>query len=656
MADVFVGDTGNSATNGTNLQSALNAANPGDNIILTAGAVYDGPFNLPDRSAVNGQPITVKGTASLPEGRISPAYASSMPRCRSNGLGGIQGGVFELAANAGWWVLDGLEMVDNTSTSDTIPTMVDGVTAGCHDLTVQRCYIHNKQVAPDYFRNIRFGIQFEGSGCTVKWCHIDIQGYYKSSEPAYIMIDSNCFISVGGSNITLEDNYLSSWYVEYFLGGGDTAPQNTANVTSSSTTSGTFDNVTGLAAGIIMRCDFAMVGTWNTSTNVFTRTSGATMTSADIDRRGTLTQGSLTGIYRITAVAGSDYTMVCDAGNPSIPSGAVTHVVYEMARVNSVAGSVVNYTPFGMRSLQQAPSVAKWCYGMQGLVANVTVRGNLFYKDPLFAVDAFAHTGNNPKGYFEIKHCANLLVENNRFDGWPACSLAWTASNQNGTAPWCTCKDVVFKNNWVNMFSAIIISDNQYTDTNTPAKNFLFYNNLLKGSRNWFQGGSSVGTPIETPDAGANANVRAIHNTIINDGSFSGGYNGVTGGLGVMPNHAFVDNIVNYMGNGLMCFFGDFAQSTCWPSGDFRNNAVIDTQAVGFNANWWGVGSILTPIQTSFEAIGFTSLAAGDYRLLASSPYYHAATDGKDPGVDWNEFNNAQQEDTSIILLGRGIT
>jgi len=37
--------------------------------------------------------------------------------------------------------------------------------------------------------------------------------------------------------------------------------------------------------------------------------------------------------------------------------------------------------------------------------------------------------------------------------------------------------------------------------------------------------------------------------------------------------------------------------------------------------------------------IGYVNLAAGDYRLASTSPYKGAASDGKDIGIDWNQFN-----------------
>jgi hypothetical protein len=43
----------------------------------------------------------------------------------------------------------------------------------------------------------------------------------------------------------------------------------------------------------------------------------------------------------------------------------------------------------------------------------------------------------------------------------------------------------------------------------------------------------------------------------------------------------------------------------------------------------------------SLVNVGYTNVAGGDYSLSSISPYKGAASDGKDIGVDWNQFNAA---------------
>ncbi|MBZ5559207.1 MAG: hypothetical protein LAO77_18195 [Acidobacteriia bacterium] len=72
---------------GQDFQAALNAAQPGDQITLQAGAVYTGPFTLPAKSGSGW--ITIRTSApdsSLPPygTRITPAYAGVLPKIVSS--------------------------------------------------------------------------------------------------------------------------------------------------------------------------------------------------------------------------------------------------------------------------------------------------------------------------------------------------------------------------------------------------------------------------------------------------------------------------------------------------------------------------------------------------------------------------------------------
>src|SRR3954470_5425719 len=96
---------------GGDLQAALNAAKPGDTILLQAGATFTGNFMLP---AKNGSTyITIRSSApdsSLPAAgeRITPAYASQLPKIRGTSGGGS---AIQTAPGASYWRLLFLEFV-----------------------------------------------------------------------------------------------------------------------------------------------------------------------------------------------------------------------------------------------------------------------------------------------------------------------------------------------------------------------------------------------------------------------------------------------------------------------------------------------------------------------------------------------------------------
>src|SRR2546423_1003691 len=76
------------------LQGALNAAQPGDTIVLEAGATFTGSFTLPYKAGTgtDADYITIRSSspdASLPlaDQRITPAFAPLLPKIISRGQG-----------------------------------------------------------------------------------------------------------------------------------------------------------------------------------------------------------------------------------------------------------------------------------------------------------------------------------------------------------------------------------------------------------------------------------------------------------------------------------------------------------------------------------------------------------------------------------------
>src|SRR5215203_3889506 len=69
---------------GGSLQSAINAAQPGDTIVLQAGTTYTGDFILPNKSGSDYVNIQSSRLAELPEGvRVGPAQSALFARLQS---------------------------------------------------------------------------------------------------------------------------------------------------------------------------------------------------------------------------------------------------------------------------------------------------------------------------------------------------------------------------------------------------------------------------------------------------------------------------------------------------------------------------------------------------------------------------------------------
>ena len=137
---------------GGNLQSAIDAAQPGDTIVLQAGATFTGPFTL---RAKNGTAyITIRSStpdSQLPPAgtRISPAYAPLLAKIKP----GVSGSAIRTVPGASYWRLQFLEVLPSgISGGQTVGTLIEFGSGGStnqsslsqvpHHLIIDRCYVH----------------------------------------------------------------------------------------------------------------------------------------------------------------------------------------------------------------------------------------------------------------------------------------------------------------------------------------------------------------------------------------------------------------------------------------------------------------------------------------------------------------------------------
>ena len=201
---------------GGDLQAAINAARPGDTILLTPGAVYQGGLELPAKSGSDY--ITIRSATPdaylPPDGvRITPDYAGLLPK--------IQGGVAGLPAimtdlGAHHWRLQFLELIDYWPYGDIL-TLGDGSSAQsslsvvAHDLIVDRVYIHG---VPG--QDQKRGIALNSASTTIKDSYI--------SDIKLTNGDSQAIAGWNGPGpFTITNNYLEATGENFLLGGSDPA-------------------------------------------------------------------------------------------------------------------------------------------------------------------------------------------------------------------------------------------------------------------------------------------------------------------------------------------------------------------------------------------------------------------------------------------------
>jgi hypothetical protein len=204
---------------GGDLQAAIDAALPGDTILLQPGAVFTGNFVLRAKGGTSF--ITIRSAASdssLPAAgvRIAPGYAGVLPKIRSD----HNGAAFKTAPGASYWRLLFLEILPSEATSSANLVELGGGgstqnTLGLvpHHLVIDRCYIHGN---PAYAQ--RRGIALN-SGDTqivnsyvadIKGAGVDTQAIAGWNGPGPYLIENN-HLEATGENILFggADVYIS---------------------------------------------------------------------------------------------------------------------------------------------------------------------------------------------------------------------------------------------------------------------------------------------------------------------------------------------------------------------------------------------------------------------------------------------------------------
>ncbi len=285
---------------------------------------------------------------------------------------------------------------------------------------------------------------------------------------------------------------------------------------------------------------------------------------------------------------------------------------------------------------------ARW----NGLLPSaITVRQNVFAHYPEWSTELDECGG---KGYLEVKSCIDCTFDGNTFMGCSGPTV--TVRNQNGDFPWVSLDRLTFSNNyWMN-------SNQPFTGFFTDAiptrrsTGITWTNNLYLGLST--HTGLSGGTLSGNFQGGDNVTI--THNTVM----WSKTASSALGSPGANNYRAFTsfvprpmaglivrDNLLGAAGNTCFVDLGGSSGTSitdCWPSATVNHNVLVNTDgydASDMNASW------LTPypsntLLTSVASVGFTNAtstleSSGNYRLLSSSAYHNAASDGADIGVDY---------------------
>src|SRR5262245_58092860 len=190
---------------GGSLQSAINAAQPGDTIVLDAGAVYSGDLVLPNKSGSSYITIQSSRVGELPDGvRVGPAQSALFAKLQSASAAGQ---VIRTLAGAHHYRFIGVEISTATTalTYDLVRLGEATQTAADvpHDLVIDRSWIHGFDT-----QDVQRGVSLNGSEITISNSYINEihgQGYdtqaicgWNGSGPFHII---NNYLEASGENI-----------------------------------------------------------------------------------------------------------------------------------------------------------------------------------------------------------------------------------------------------------------------------------------------------------------------------------------------------------------------------------------------------------------------------------------------------------------------
>jgi len=192
---------------GSDFQAALDYAHLGDEIVLQAGASFNGPFVLPNKSGTGEVVIRSSAADSLPAGaRVTPDNAVSMPKIvtpdsastifTSDGAHHFRFIGIEFKPAAGTFVYNVISinpMAGEWTDLSQIP----------HDITFDRCYIHGDPQA-----GARRGIVMNGANVQVLNSHFsnfmdrekDSQALAAWNGPGPFLIQNN-YLEGAGENV-----------------------------------------------------------------------------------------------------------------------------------------------------------------------------------------------------------------------------------------------------------------------------------------------------------------------------------------------------------------------------------------------------------------------------------------------------------------------
>jgi len=625
---VAVHDSGNVATNGTNLQTAYNAAACGSQIVLDAGVEYRANFVFNKQcSAASWIQVVSANLASIPiTTYATPAQANNqnsapaapnranLAKLTSGNGAPVLGCTSSGNVPAHYNYFAGLEITNTVATGLVWCTnsLTETLASQFPDhLVFDRLYVHGITASTT---------QFFTRGFLLTGSNMAVVNSYVSDIYSTIQDTQAILLAYGPGPYLIHNNFLEGAGENIMAGGTGATPGYSCTTAASPAPTKTTATVSNCTDG-----------------------SGASIASPPI--------GTCVMFYTSTtapAYTPDDWT--CITANSS---GTLT------------------FNPIPSAPISGAAKV-KW-----GIVpSDITITQNVMYKPLTWnpAYSGWDGITRTVKNLLETKYGARWLIDGNIFqhvwNGGQGVGFNLNANDQNGDCPWCTVQDITMTNNiWQDLYqTGVFIPAQSYTGLAPGAlarvlvKNNLFWpqkSGTIFGVADYIIQGGAI-----SPAGMRNGvdSLQIIHNHMLGPG---GNFHvGSSIGNGIPENYSNLvikDNLTEFdqyrWTN--QCLAGADG-SACINStlnigntSTIANNAIVNTGAVNGDQ---GVSDailvsrygslILSTIVDSYSAAAFVNYAAinidyHNFALAAAAPFHALASDGTDPGVNFAQLDAA---------------
>jgi hypothetical protein len=259
--------------------------------------------------------------------------------------------------------------------------------------------------------------------------------------------------------------------------------------------------------------------------------------------------------------------------------------------------------------------------------SDITIRRNYFSKPLSWRGERW-----QVKNAFELKSARRVLIESNVFENvWVAAqagyAILFSTRNQGGKAPWAIVEDVTFRYNVVrHAASAMNISGYDDERPSQQGRRFRVSHNVfydIDASR-WGGGGTFLQVGNEARD------IVVEHNTVDQTGNAVTVYGRRDRAPAVIDGFVFRDNLVRHNVYGVK---GDgLGVGAATLTAYFRELTFDFNVLAGGAAQLYPAGNYFPSVNEFLAA--FVNPAAGNFALVAGSPFRRAASDGSALGAD----------------------